>query len=479
MRLTILGTEYQFVNKPTWTESLELGGSSASIELLLGTAIPTRGLIALLDSQGRKLYGGYMSALPVQVEGTKRRYQISGTGLDVLLTNLKTVKGYSETLSLEDHLLNLFREAGATDPDWPQNLLAYSIPALELEPFAFAADGEFLQQCLERLCQQIGCFAYGDWGTWTNSGHPGSEHSTIHILPNTFEGFNAPHDIIIPANSDYCGDMAGITGISYTAHAENISTVVVAGKNADLTYVDAEIPVREETVSFRLEEGDTERHFPLLAGATSIISVQVDMTYQTLAYLRADDPTNFTDEDGAPVDCLVDLTGTEPPPVLIFENAPAAASFVTITIVYGFEYAIGKATVEGRAMEFGQSLGVDFEVEVERLIRRDDIDLPETAQQVADNERDLLILPQFEGKFSTYNQLWRAGQGFRFFDDLTNLGAQVVSRNVGSSLESSDGTTDRIKKDVSASRRPVITAQQTLIDTRRKLNLRNGIKLRI
>lgn len=475
--LRILGNTYNYQGTPSFTDSLEPGGSTANIEVVSNGAIPPKeGLFALYNAGEQKIYGGFYQSRPTKVEGTRRIYSINGIGLDTLLTNLRYIKGYLPpgALSLEDHLSNLFTMAGVQQPEWPHNLLEYSLPPIDVPFFEYEADGITLQQALDEICERINCFWYGDWGTWTNSGNPSSALSRIIILPNNFEGNNAPHNIIVGSG---CGDQAKVYDIEYEIEPNYYSSVIVLGKNALLEYVGILLSTRIEDVEIVLEADDENKVFKLLEGATRIVFVKKDMTLQSLGYMRADDPDNFTDVSGNPVDALVDLT--QDSPVLKFETAPAGDSGAILKIRYAFEYAIGKATVEGRAAQFGSALGVTFPVEKELLIRREDIDLPEDAQSVAENEVQKIIPGSFKCQFKTKNQGWKSGQGFSFIDSVEGISEKVLSRQVQTTLLSSNAIQDEIEKQVNASQQPVITQQERLYRAYRRALRKYPIKIRL
>ncbi len=475
--LKILGNTYNYQGTPSFTESLEPGGSTANIEVVSNGGIPPKeGLFALYNAGGQKIYGGFYQSRPTKVESTRRIYSINGIGLDTLLTNLQYIKGYVSpgALSLDDHLLNLFQKAGAQNPEWPHNLLDYYLPSIEITPFEYEADGITLQQALDEICERINCFWYGDWGAWTDTGSPNAALSRIIILSNDFEGNNAPHNIIVGSG---CGDQAKVEDIEYEIEPNYYSSVIVLGKNALLEYAGVPLSTRIEDVEIVLEADDDNKVFPLLEGATRIVFVKKDMALQSLGYMRADEPDNFTDASGNPVDALVDLT--QDSPVLKFENAPAGVSGATLTIRYAFEYAIGKATVENRAAQFGSALGVTFPVEKELLIRREDIDLPENAQAVAENEVEKITPGNFKCQFKTKNQGWKSGQGFSFIDSVEGINEKVLSRQVQTTLISSNAIQDEIEKQVQASQQPVITQQERLYRTYRRSLRKYPVKLRL
>lgn len=475
--LRILGSTYNYQGSPSFTESLEPGGATANVEIVsTGPIPPKEGLFALYNSREEKIYGGFYQSRPTKIDGSKRIYSINGIGLDTLLTNLCYIKGYISPgpLSLDDHLLNLFRMAGAQKAGWPHNLLDYVLPAMDITAFEYDADGITLQQALDEICERINCFWYGDWGTWTNTGDPSSALSRIIILPNTFEGNLAPHNIIVGSS---CGDQLKVYDIEYEIEPNYYSSVIVLGKNALLEYANVLLSTRIEDIEIVLEANDENKVFPLLEGATRIVFIKKDMALQSLGYMRADDPDNFTDAAGNPVDALVDLT--QDSPVVKFETAPAGATGATLTIRYAFEYAIGKATIENRAAQFGSALGVSFPVEKELLIRREDIDLPENAQSAAENEAEKLAPGNFKCQFKTKNQAWRAGQGFSFVDSVEAISQKVLSRQVTTTLISSNLIQDEIEKQIQASQQPIITQQERLYRAYRRGLRKYPIKLRL
>lgn len=450
------------------------GGSNCSVtvETSQGNPYPPEsGLFLVKLPTGTILFAGYYRSVTETILANNRIFEIQAEDLattfaDCGSNEFPLMKGYKPdgALSLRDHMGNVFTQCGVVDPDKPFNLLSFSTDIEAL--FQYRADGIFLSQALDELSTLIG-------GWWrftplvTQSEFPQvSPLGHVEILPWDWRGTNAPFDLTIPTDGRRCMPFNQVSNIKVTVTAPTYSKIIILGKNGNLEYLDTIVPVLtepDEPVA-ELEAGNLQRIFPLRDGPTRIQNVKVNTVLQTLYYRRADDPENFTDANGDPVDALIDIT-TDGSPTLVYPvgNEPAALSAATITITYATEYALASSEVPGRANQFGASLGVPYAVHRCRLDRRDDIDLTEDAQTAADNARDVIAQTVTQVEFVTSSGGWKPGQGF-FFTDAARGRNRVhqLTREVGTQVKSSAGTSTLLDHAVKSSNAPVVSGESLI-----------------
>ncbi len=477
---------FQYQGQPSWTESLDAGDSGTSFQVKVprgSVAPPDEGLACLKSSSGGKLYAAWYEGVKVDDDGNgDRLYAIQTTDLGTFLTNLKTIKGYREKARLADHARALLGYGGAANGDWPHDLLFVNCPVTD--PFEYQADGIFLQQAFQEMCAQTKTFVKFDYGGWTNPAAINVPIAGATFLPLDYAGVAAPHDIKIGAQPALCEPMNTIYGLSYELGPLGPSRVIVSGKNAVFDLVDkAPLAPATDTIETTVVAGSTQRQFPLGKGFTRIVFARISTMGDPLKLwrMREDDPENFTDDDGLPVDALVNLTAD--PPLLVFPPDPApppgGGSGFVLTVKYATEFVIVKKEIEGRAAQLGASLGVSFPVERDYLIKRDDIDLIEDAQLLADSEAERLSQRTFSCTFKTKKGGWNAGSVFQFEDTVKSRVSRQIARRVQRTLVSSDGVNDIIESAIQASNQPIVTVGQKTAAGFRQSLLPKSAKIRL